>query len=51
MDSYFPTIDAENPYELSREEKEVVERLVSAFVSCEKLQKPYTVSAEEGKYV
>ena len=38
LDSYFPTIDAENPYELSREEKEVVERLVSAFVSCEKLQ-------------
>ena len=38
LDSYFPTIDAENPYELSKEEKEVMERLVSAFVSCEKLQ-------------
>ena len=39
LDSYFPTIDGENPYELSREEKEVVERLTAAFVSCEKLQR------------
>lgn len=39
LDNYFPTIDPENPYELSREEREVVDRLVFAFVNCEKLQK------------
>lgn len=39
LDTYFPTIDPENPYELSREEREVVDRLVFAFVNCEKLQK------------
>lgn len=35
----FPTIDPAHPYELSEEEKEVVDRLVSAFTNCEKLQK------------
>lgn len=39
LDNNFPTIDPENPYELSREEREVVDRLVFAFVNCEKLQK------------
>ena len=39
LDNNFPTIDPENPYELSREEREVVHRLVFAFVNCEKLQK------------
>ena len=35
----FPTIDPDHPYELSEDEKEVVDRLVSAFTNCEKLQK------------
>ena len=39
LDNNFPTIDPENPYELSREEREVVDRLVFAFVNCQKLQK------------
>lgn len=39
LDCSFPTVDPENPYELTREEREVVDRLVFAFVNCEKLQK------------
>jgi len=35
----FPTIDPENPYELSEEEEEVMRRLQKAFLSCEKLQR------------
>lgn len=38
-DSYFPTVNPEDPYAYSEEEAEVMERLVSAFVKCEKLQK------------
>jgi len=38
-DACFPTIDMKNPYELSPEEADVVERLVTAFINCEKLQK------------
>lgn len=39
LDKNFPTIDPENPYDLSKEEQEVVERLVFGFVNCEKLQR------------
>ena len=38
-DTEFPTVDWENPYELSADEAEVMERLTMAFVNCEKLQK------------
>ncbi len=38
-DTCFPTIDRNNPYELSTEEADVVDRLVTAFINCEKLQK------------
>ena len=38
-DTCFPTIDMKNPYELSLEEADVVDRLVTAFINCEKLQK------------
>lgn len=34
----FPTVDAENPYALTAEEEQVMERLRHAFVKCEKLQ-------------
>lgn len=35
----FPTLDPENPYELTPEEQDVVERLVQAFLNCERLQR------------
>ena len=38
-DTNFPTIDWSDPYKLSPEEEEVMERLKMAFVNCEKLQK------------
>lgn len=38
-DSYFPTINRNAPYELSPEEVKLMERLKSAFMKCEKLQK------------
>lgn len=38
-DSNFPTINPKNPYELSIEEKEVMEKLKSSFVNSERLQK------------
>lgn len=39
LDTNFPTIDPEHPYELTEEEQEVMNRLRSSFVHCEKLQK------------
>ena len=39
LDDYFPTIDPKNPYQLSVEEEEIMNRLVKAFQSCEKLQR------------
>ncbi len=39
MDTNFPTIDWSNPYALSSEEEEVMERLTNSFVKCEKLQR------------
>lgn len=38
-DTFFPTIDWEKPYELSTDERDVMERLTMAFVNCEKLQR------------
>lgn len=38
-DNNFPTINPNNPYELTTEEIEVVEKLKSSFLSSEKLQK------------
>ncbi len=38
LDTDFPTVDKENPYALSIEEKEVMERLQTAFISSDKLQ-------------
>ena len=48
MDNHFPTIDPDNPYELSKEEKEVVERLIFAFVNCEKLQRHMQLLLKKG---
>lgn len=38
LDCNFPTIDWKRPYELTEREKDVMERLSSAFRNCEKLQ-------------
>ena len=38
-DMNFPTIDPENPYELSERESEVMEKLRAAFIRCQKLQR------------
>jgi fructose-1,6-bisphosphatase-3 len=38
-DTNFPTVDWEDPYRLSPDEEEVMERLTTAFLNCEKLQK------------
>lgn len=39
LDSHFPTIDPNNPYELNEEEKELLQTLVRSFKKSEKLQK------------
>lgn len=39
LDGHFPTIDPENPYRLTREEQEVVQKLIGSFKNCERLQK------------
>jgi len=39
LDTDFPTINPENPFNLSKEEKDVVEKLVKSFKNSEKLQK------------
>ena len=38
-DNNFPTIDWKNPYALSSEEADVMDRLTTAFQNCEKLQR------------
>ncbi|MCL2864988.1 MAG: fructose-1,6-bisphosphatase [Lachnospiraceae bacterium] len=38
QDVHFPTIDPANPYALTLEEEEVMERLERGFLACEKLQ-------------
>lgn len=38
LDTNFPTIDPKDPYKLTDEEEEVMERLERAFLGCEKLQ-------------
>lgn len=39
LDHYFPTIDPKDPYRLTEEEAEILDRLVNAFQNCEKLQR------------
>ena len=48
LDTHFPTIDWEHPYELTDGEKEVVERLSSAFRNCEKLQNHMQLLLDKG---
>ncbi|MBQ9239095.1 MAG: fructose-1,6-bisphosphatase [Treponema sp.] len=44
----FPTIDSADPYKLSADEQEVMNRLVSSFVHCEKLQNHVRFLFENG---
>ena len=39
LDTNFPTIDPKDPYALTDEEEEIMERLEKAFINCEKLQR------------
>ena len=39
LENYFPTIDPDNPYELTEEEAEVVKRITKSFKNSEKLQR------------
>ena len=48
LDTHFPTIDWEHPYELTDGEKEVVERLSSACRNCEKLQNHMQLLLDKG---
>ena len=38
LDKHFPTIDPADPYKLTDEEEEIMDRLEKAFLGCEKLQ-------------
>ena len=38
LDTNFPTVDPKDPYALTEEEEEIMERLEKAFINCEKLQ-------------
>lgn len=48
LDTYFPTIDPENPYELTPEEAEVMARLRTSFIHCEKLQRHVRLMLKRG---
>ena len=48
LDDHFPTIDFADPYRLSPEEEEVVQRLRNAFVNCEKLQRHVALLLNKG---
>ena len=39
LDKNFPTVDPKNPYALTKEEEDIMERLEQAFMNCEKLQR------------
>ena len=48
LDTYFPTINPENPYELTPEETEVMARLRTSFIHCEKLQRHVSLMLKRG---
>ncbi|MDR0364972.1 MAG: fructose-1,6-bisphosphatase [Bacteroidales bacterium] len=47
-DTHFPTVDPENPYELTPEEEDVMERLRFNFLNSEKLQRHINVLISNG---
>jgi fructose-1,6-bisphosphatase-3 len=48
LDMNFPTIDPENPYELTPEEADVMKRLTASFLHCEKLQRHVRLMLKRG---
>ncbi|HIU76451.1 MAG TPA: fructose-1,6-bisphosphatase [Candidatus Pelethocola excrementipullorum] len=48
LDVNFPTIDPKNPYRLTEEERNVMERLEMAFQQCEKLQRHMQLLLNKG---
>ncbi len=48
LDTNFPTIDPQNPYALTPGEEEVMDRLRSAFLKCEKLQQHMMLLLNKG---
>ena len=49
-DTYFPTVDPKDPYQLTQEEAAVVDRLKMAFVNCERLQKHVRFLLTKGSF-
>ncbi|MBC2160440.1 fructose-1,6-bisphosphatase [Listeria booriae] len=50
-DAHFPTIDPANPYELTTEEKELIDKLTASFKNCEKLQRHVSFLYSKGSMV
>ena len=48
LDTSFPTIDPEHPYDLTPEEREVMNRLRTSFIHCEKLQRHVRLLLKRG---
>ena len=48
LDTSFPTIDPEHPYDLTPEEQEVMNRLGTPFIHCEKLQRHVRLLLKRG---
>lgn len=48
LDTSFPTIDPEHPYDLTPEEQEVMNRLRISFIHCEKLQRHVRLLLKRG---
>ena len=48
LDTEFPTIDWKHPYELTAGERDVIERMETAFRNCEKLQKHMRLLLDKG---
>ena len=48
LDTFFPTIDPKDPYKLSEKEYEVMEKLRTAFIRCQKLQKHVRLLLKKG---
>lgn len=51
QDHHFPTIDPANPYALTPEEHELIDKLVSSFKNCEKLQRHVSFLYAKGSMV
>ncbi|MCD2205875.1 fructose-1,6-bisphosphatase [Listeria booriae] len=50
-DAHFPTIDPANPYELTTNEKELIDKLTASFKNCEKLQRHVSFLYSKGSMV